>query len=173
MVEGRAVPRSLLTKDFPKERHNDIDYLVEALNWDANVTPDFKDSHYLEPIPAGNTASEGYMDRWIVYGKVDGEQLFTAKELTVDPGAKVTIKDSGAYGLIAVQGAGWIGRHRLQTPAMIRFGALTEDEYFITHDAARQGIVFENTGSEPLVTLRYFGPEVNPTAPNVGDHKKR
>ena len=29
------------------------------------------------------TAMKGFVDRWIVYGKVDGEQLFTAKELTV------------------------------------------------------------------------------------------
>jgi len=60
----------------------------------------------------------------------------------------------------------------LQTPAMIRFGELTEDEVFVTHDAARQGVVFENTSREPLVTLRYFGPHTNPDAPNVGDHKK-
>lgn len=173
MVEGRPVPRSLLTKDFPRERHLDLDYLVEALDWDANVDVNFKDHHYLEPISAGPSSNEGYIDRWIVYGKVDGEQLFTAKELTIDPGVKVTIKDNGAYGLIAVQGSGWIGRHRLQTPAMIRFGELTDDEYFVTHDAARQGVIFENTGSEALVTLRYFGPDTNPQAPNVGDHKKR
>jgi hypothetical protein len=173
LVEGRAVPRSLLTKDFPKDKYNDLDYLVEALDWDANIDPNFKDHHYLEPIPVADTQSNGYMDRWIVYGKVAGQQLFTAKELTINPGVRVTIKDNGAYGLIAVQGCGWIGKHRLQTPAMIRFGELTEDEYFVTHDAARQGVVFENTGSEALVTLRYFGPDANPTAPNVGDHKKR
>jgi len=34
-------------------------------------------------------------------------------------------------------------------------------------------VTFENTGDEPLVTLRYFGPDVNPQAPAVGDHKKR
>ena len=34
-----------------------------------------------------------------------------AKELTVNPGVKVTIKDNGAYGLIAVQGSGRIGKH--------------------------------------------------------------
>ena len=28
-------------------------------------------------------------------------------------------------------------------------------------------------GSAPLVTLRYFGPDTNPQAPNIGDHKKR
>jgi hypothetical protein len=172
MVEGRPVPWSLLVKDVPKDKHHDLDYLVEQLDWEANVNPHFKDSHYLEPIPIADTAAEGYVDRWIVYGKVHGEQLFSAKELTVDPGVKVTIKDNGAYGLITVQGSGRIGKWPLQTPAMIRFGELTEDEVFVTHDAARQGVVFENTGREPLVTLRYFGPHTNPDAPNVGDHKK-
>src|SRR5258708_2942644 len=50
MVEGRAVPWSLLTKDFPKDKHEDLDYLVDALDWAGNVDPNFKDSHYLEPI---------------------------------------------------------------------------------------------------------------------------
>jgi len=173
MVEGRAVPRSLLTKDFPKEKHDDVKYLVDALDWEGNVNPSFKDSHYLEPIPVADTAKEGYVDRWVVYGKFAGKQLFTAKELTVDPGAKCTIRDGGAYGWITVQGEGRIGKLRLQTPAMIRFGQMTEDEAFVSAKAAKEGVVFENTGSEPLVGLRYFGPDAQPTAPNVGDHKKR
>jgi hypothetical protein len=173
MVEGRYVPRSLLTKDFPKDRHNDNEYLVNALNWEANVDPSFKDHHYLEPITAAGGAGAGHVDRWVVYGKVDGQELFSAKELTINPGARVAIKDNGAYGLITVQGSGRIGKFALQTPAMIRFGELTEDEVFVSHDAAREGVVFENTGSEPLVTLRYFGPDTNPEATNVGDHKKR
>ncbi|MCH7990689.1 MAG: hypothetical protein IID46_16230 [Planctomycetes bacterium] len=172
LVEGRPVPRSLLTKDFPEEKHNDNTYLVDALDWEGNVNPDFKDSHYLEPIPVAETASEGWMDRWVVYGKVAGEQLFTARELTVDPGAKCTIKDGGAYGWITVQGEGRIGNLRLQTPAMIRFGAMTEDEVFVSAKAAAEGVEIENTGSEPLVSLRYFGPNAQPDAPNVGDHKK-
>jgi hypothetical protein len=173
MVEGRYVPWSLLVKDVPKAKHKDLDYLVEQLDWEGNVDPNFKDNHYLEPIPVADSASEGYVDRWVVYGRIDGEQLFTAKELTIDPGVKVTVKDNGAYGLIAVQGSGRIGKHVLQTPAMIDFGELTEDEYFVTEGAARQGVTFRNTGAEPLVTLRYFGPEVNPNAPKVGDHKRR
>jgi hypothetical protein len=172
MVEGRAVPWSLLVKDVPTEHHHDLDYLVEQLDWAGNVDPSFKDHHYLEPIPVADTDSEGYTDRWVVYGKIDGQELFTAKELTIKPGLRVKIKDSGAYGLIAVQGSGWIGKQRLQTPAMIRYGELTEDEVFVGYDAARQGIVFDNTGTEPLVTLRYFGPDTNPSAPSVGDYKK-
>ena len=88
------------------------------------------------------------------------------------PGAKVTIKDNGAYGIVAVQGFGRIGNHPLRTPAMIRFGELTEDEYFVACDAAKAGVVFENLGEEPLVTLRYFGPDVNPGAPSVGSARR-
>src|SRR5690606_38378997 len=112
----------------------------------GNVNPNFKDSHYLEPIPVADTAAEGYVDRWIVYGKVDGEQLFTAKELTVDPGAKCTISDPGAYGLITVQGVGRIGKLRLESPSMVRYAELTEDEVFVTEDAAKAGVEIENTG---------------------------
>ena len=172
LVEGRPVPRSLLTKDFPEEKHNDNAYLVDALDWEANVNPSFKDSHYLEPIPVAETASEGWVDRWIVYGKVAGAQLFTAKELTVQPGSKCTIQDGGAYGWITVQGEGRIGNYQLQTPAMIRFGEMTEDEVFVSAKAASEGVEVENTGTEPLVSLRYFGPNAQPDAPNVGDHKK-
>ncbi|KAA0137676.1 hypothetical protein FYZ48_13410 [Gimesia chilikensis] len=172
MVEGRAVHRSLLTKDFPEDKHDDNAYLVEALDWEANVDPNFKENNYLEPITIGDTAAAGYVDRWVVYGKVNGEQLFTAKELTVDPGAKLTLKDTGAYSWITVQGEGKIGNLRLQTPAMIRFGEMTEDEVFVTEKTAKEGVTIENTGSEPLVSLRYFGPDACPDAPNVGDHHK-
>lgn len=173
MVEGRAVPRSLLTKDFPKDKHDDNAYLVDALDWEGNVNPQFKDSAYLEPIPVADTAKDGYVDRWIVYGKVAGEQLFTAKELTVQPGARCVIQDGGAYGWITVQGRGRIAKLKLQTPAMIRFGELTEDEVFVTAKAATDGVEVENTGTEPLVSLRYFGPNAQPDAPNVGDHRAR
>ncbi|MCY2972072.1 MAG: hypothetical protein NTZ30_15560 [Planctomycetota bacterium] len=173
MVEGRAVPWHLLTKDMPKEKHHDLDFIINQLDWDGNINPNFKDSHYLEPIAVADTESEGYVDRWVVYGKFDGEELFSAKELTINPGVKVTIKDRGAYGLITVQGTGKIGKHALQTPAMIRFGELTDDEVFVSHEAAVQGVTFENTGLEPLVTLRYFGPHTNIDAPAIGDYKKK
>jgi hypothetical protein len=173
LVEGREVPWDLLVKDVPKDKHHDLDYLVEQLDWEANVDPNFKDSNYLEPIPDGDSESEGYVDRWIVYGKVKGEQKFSAKELTVQPGAKVTLKDKGASGVIVTQGRGRIGNIPLDCPSSIRFGEMTEDEVFITAEAAAKGVEIENLAAEcPLVLLRYFGPEVNPQAPQIGDHKK-
>ncbi|MHC5005114.1 MAG: hypothetical protein ACYTJ0_18565 [Planctomycetota bacterium] len=173
LVEGRAVPRSLLVKDVPPERHDDLDFIIGQLDWESNVDPHFKRHHYLEPIPVADTAAEGFVDRWIVYGTVDGAQLFTAKELTVDPGVACTIVDGGAYGLTVVQGEGRMNELRLDCPKMIGFRDLTEDEVFCTEPAARAGIRFENTSStEPLVCLRYFGPDAQPGAPEVGDHVK-
>ncbi|MFH5802729.1 hypothetical protein [Alienimonas sp. DA493] len=169
LVEGRSVPRSLLTKDFPKEHHDDNAYLVDALDWDRNVDPNFKDNNYLEPIVADE--GEGYVDKWVVYGRIDGAQLFTAKELTVQPGAKCTITDGGAYGWITVQGSGSIGGLALQTPAMIKFGDMTMDEVFVTAPTAAEGVEVVNNGTEPLVALRYFGPEAQVNAPDVGAHK--
>ena len=172
LVEGREVPWSLLVKDMPEEKHQDIDFIVDQLDWDKNVDPNFKDNHYLEPVPVADTRSEGYVDRWIVYGKVDAFQYFTAKEVTIDPGCRAVIKDSGAYGLICVQGCGTINGEPLVSPKMIRFHELTEDEYFCTEDGAKAGVTFENTsGTEPLVCLRYFGPEVNPSAPVMGAYR--
>jgi hypothetical protein len=173
LVEGRVFPWSLLVKNMPKEHHKDLDFIVDQLDWDKNVDPKFKEHHYLEPVPVADTRSEGYMDRWIVYGKVDGEQLFTAKELTVEPGVKATIKDTGAYGLVCVQGIGKINRQPLSSPKIIRFHELTEDEYFVTEDGAKAGVAYDNTSkTEPLVVLRFFGPEVNPDAPKIGAYKK-
>ena len=173
LVEGREVPWSLLVKDMPKNKHRDLDFIVDQLDWEKNVDPNFKDNHYLEPVPVADTRSEGYVDRWIVYGKVAGEQLFTAKELTVEPGAKCVIKDGGAYGLITVQGKGRMNNLNLDCPKLIRFHELTEDEVFCTEDAAKAGVTFENTSSvEQLVVLRYFGPEVHPDAPAIGAYRK-
>jgi hypothetical protein len=120
-----------------------------------------------------DTRREGFVDRWIVYGKVHGEQLFTAKELTIDPGVKCVIKDNGAYGLITVQGKGKMNKLNLDCPKLIRFHELTEDEVFCSEAAAQAGVKFENTSDvEPLVVLRYFGPEVNPEATEMGAYRK-
>jgi len=173
LVEGREVPWSLLVKDMPKSKHRDLDFIVEQLDWEGNVNPRFKENHYLEPVPVADTRKEGFVDRWIVYGKIAGEQLFTAKELTVEPGRMCTIKDNGAYGLIVVQGKGRMNSLNLDCPKLIRFHELTEDEVFCPESTAQAGVTFENTSdTEPLVALRYFGPEVNPNAPALKSYKK-
>ncbi|MFQ6067867.1 MAG: hypothetical protein ACE5K3_11430, partial [bacterium] len=162
MVEGRSVPWDLLVKDIPPERHQDLDFIVDTIDWPANVNERFKEIHYLEPVPVVKADLEGYEERWIVYGTKD---LFSAKELTLSSGKSVSIKDNGAYGLVVVQGHGTVGKLPVESPTMIRYGDLTYDELFVSFEAARNGVKVKNNGHENLVILKHFGPGANRDAP--------
>lgn len=173
LCEGRSVAWDLLVKDVPCEHSNDLDHLVAQLDWDANVDPDFKRNHYLEPLDVADTRARGYVDRWVVYGRVKGVQYFSARELTVNPGHQCTIVEPGTTSLIVVQGQGLVNRLAVCSPSMIDFYEMTEDEIFVTHTAAISGVTYTNTSpTEPLVILRYFGPEADPDAPEVGAHRR-
>jgi hypothetical protein len=173
MVDGRQVDRGLLVQDVPQAKHDDLDFLVDLIDWPRNSDSDFKKIHYIEPIAVADSTSEGYVDKWVVYGTIAGKQRFSAKELAVNPGARCMIRDKGACGVIVTQGHGLIGKLSVDCPSMIRFGQLTADEVFISHEAATAGVTFENQSqTDPLVILRYFGPDVNPDMPEVGDHAR-
>jgi hypothetical protein len=162
-VEGRIVDWGLLTKDVKPEHSKDLDYLISMLDWDANVNSNFAETNKTFPRPVRPIAemeAEGYREVWVTYGT----KYYSAKELTVLPGRRVTIKDSAAYGVILTQGHGLLAKQTVSTPSMIRFGAMTEDEVFVTAATAKEGLLVENTSSsDPLVLLKHFGPG-NPDA---------
>lgn len=157
VVQGKVVPYDLLVKDVPEDKREDLDYIISLIDWEANVNPNLKQTHFLPPKV--DSAGDGYEDKWIIYGQSLGEDVFSAKELTVQPGAKATITDPGACGVLAVQGRGKLGMHVVETPTYIRFGEVTLDEFFITDEVARNGYTVENTGPDPLILLRHFGPD--------------
>jgi hypothetical protein len=171
-VEGRIVPWDLLVKDVTPEFHRDLDYLVEMLDWGANVNPNFGADNRVFPLPVSpfaETEPDGYREQWVCYGT----SWYSAKELTVLPKRSVTIRDAAAYGLIVTQGYGTFGPstplrtgpHRICTPSMIRYGQMTEDELFVSAPAAEAGVTIENlSSSDPLVILKHFGPG-NPENP--------
>ena len=157
VVDGSPVPWDLLVQDVPKAHHHDLDYLVDQLAWPINLDPTFIETHLLRPREAARTGEA--VDRWVVYGRFDDGDLFSARELTVDPGGSYTVRDRSAWGLLCVQGVGTINGEPLATPTQIRVGALTDDEWFCSADGARRGVTITNTSrTEPLVTLRHFGP---------------
>jgi hypothetical protein len=128
------------------------------------MDPQFREHRFMTPKPVRPLAEmeqAGYQDMWISYRSSE----FSAKETTVLPGQSVTLVDQGCYGLIMLQGYGTMGRWTVETPAMIRFGQLTNDEFFVTENAAKQGVRVTNLSkTEPLVMLRHFGPG-NPDLP--------
>jgi hypothetical protein len=166
LVDGRPVDRFLLVKDVLPEYHQDLDYLISMLDWEANVNPEFGKSNKTFPKPVqpfAETEPDGYREQWITYGTAH----YSAKELTVLPRRKITITDAAAYGLILTQGHGTLGARFVSTPSMVRFGAMTEDELFVTAGAAKGGVMIENLSeTEPLVLLKHFGPG-NPDADSL------
>ena len=159
-VAGDAVlPEDLLWGATPRAERGSYDYLVDLIDWERNVDPDFKARHFMTPRPVREPEemrAAGYEERWVCYLSHD----FSAKELTVLPGRTVTIEDSGAYGLIMMQGHGSMGVWGVETPVLIRYGQLTYDEFFVCESAAKQGVTISNPSrSDPMVMLKHFGPD--------------
>ena len=156
LFADHCVPPELLWKNMPEEKIGDYDYLMEVIDWDLNVDPDFHQNRYMEPVPVQDRQAmlaEGCIDEWICYKCKEA----SAKRLTVLPGRSVVVRDAAAYGLIVLQGYGTLGDWPLETPAMIRYGQLTHDEFFVTESAALQGVKIVNPSqTEPIVMLKHF-----------------
>ena len=159
LVNEAIIPEDLLWNGTPEASRGDFDALMDVIDWDLNVDPDIYQHRFMAPKPVRpeqEMKAAGYIENWIVY-KSDA---FSAKELTVMPGATVTITDSACYGMIMMQGHGKMGVWDIETPALIRYGQLTHDEYFVTEAAAREGVKITNLSStDPIVMLKHFGPE--------------
>ncbi|MEO8583922.1 MAG: hypothetical protein ABI415_09015 [Flavitalea sp.] len=159
LVNGAIIPEELLWNSTPKERIGDFDALFDLIDWELNVDTHIHDKFYMDPKPvkfAAGTNQNGYSENWICYKSDD----FSAKELTILPGATVTLKDAAAYGIIVLQGHGKMGEWEIETPSQIRYGQLTSDEFFISEIAATAGVKITNySANDPIVILKHFGPE--------------
>ncbi len=158
LVNEAIIPDELLWNGTPAESKGDYDALIDVLDWELNVDPNTMANRFMAPKPVkaiDEMKSQGYIENWICY-KSDA---FGAKELTVLPGQTVTIKDSAAYGIIVMQGHGKMGVWDIETPALIRYGQLTNDEFFISENAAKDGVTISNaSATDPIVILKHFGP---------------
>jgi hypothetical protein len=163
LMDGTTIPWDLVVKNVPKDKKQDYDFIIDLIDWEANTVPNFKDTYFRPPVEdGGDLAKDGYLDRWVIYGKANGDDVFSAKELTVQPGASATIKDAAPSGVLVVQGHGKIGPWDVSSQNYIRFGELTSDEFFITESAAKEGVTVTNTGQGPLIILRHLGPDSQP-----------
>ena len=156
---GHCVSPELLWKNTPEDKIGDYDYLIDVIDWELNVDLYFYENRFMAPkLCSPEDEMEGYRQEWICY-KCDA---VSAKKLTVNPGCKVKIRDSAAYGMILLQGYGIMGVHKLESPTVIRYGQLTYDEYFVTCNTAKEGVWIENLSkSEPLVMLKHFAENID------------
>jgi hypothetical protein len=151
-----SVPEDLLWKNCPKEEKGNFDYLVEVIDWNLNVDPDFHKNRYMKPLPVKPVdamKADGYIEEWVCYKCAKA----SAKRLTVFPGRSVKITDSAAYGIICLEGYGTFGEHKLESPVLIHYGQLTNDEFFVSDKAAHEGVIIKNlSDTENIVILKHF-----------------
>ncbi|NQD69389.1 hypothetical protein HP439_01455 [Sphingobacterium shayense] len=159
LVNEAIIPEELLWKGVPEEKKGDYDALMDIIDWDLNVDPDMMKNRFMAPLPVedeAKMAASGYSEKWVCYKST----AFSAKELTVFPGQTVTITDAAAYGLIMMQGHGKLNEWSIETPALIRYGQLTNDEFFVSEEAAKRGVTIQNhSQTDPIVMLKHFGPD--------------
>lgn len=155
---NREVGDELLWKDVPEDRVGDLDFIVDLVDWERNVDPEFWSHRFTPPVQtlaSAHSGSSAYIERWITYRSA----AFSAKELTVAPGGAVTVSEPDAHGLIAVGGHGTINQQPIAAISSIRYGQFSSDEFFVTAAAARDGVRVVNTSAtDDLVILKHFGP---------------
>jgi len=156
LMNGQVLEEELLWKNSPPEEQGNFNYLLEVVDWELNVDPDFYKNRFMAPKPVKpleEMAADGYIEEWICYKC----KCASAKRLTVLPGKTVTLKDSSPYGLICLQGHGRFGVWEIESPALICYGQLTNDEFFVTEKAAAEGVTITNQSStDPLVIFKHF-----------------
>jgi hypothetical protein len=151
IADSEVYDEDFLNENCPDEHKEDLDYIISLLDWEKNVDPHYK-KHYFRP-PLSAKKNEQYEEKWIVYGN----EYIAAKELVIQPGQKVCIRDEFAYGCILVQGHGKFGVYDCETSTMLRFGGVSADEFFVSEKAALQGVDIHNYSQcEPLVILKHF-----------------
>ena len=148
LMNGQIVGEDLLWKNTPEEEIGNYEYLLDVIDWERNVDPEFHKNRFMKPVPVRpeeEMKADGYIEEWICYKC----ETVCAKRLTILPGRTVTIKDSAPYGLICLEGHGTFGKWEIESPALI--------EYFVTEKAAKEGVVITNPSkTDPIVILKHF-----------------
>lgn len=153
ITSGEVYPYEFLAGNCPEDKKRDIDYIISLLDWEKNIDPYYRE-HYFRP-PVLIESNEQYTNKWIIYGN----EYFSATELAILPGQTVNIKDEAAYGCIIIQGHGKFGVYDAEAPIMLRYGQPGADEYFVSENAAKEGVnITNNSKYEPMVILKHFGP---------------
>lgn len=154
IASGEVYDYDFLVENCPEDKKRNLEYVMSLLDWEKNVDPHYR-KHYFRPPVACPNSDGRYAEKWVAYAN----DYIAAKELTVQPGQKVVVSDGAAYGCIIIQGHGRFGAYDAEASVMLRFGQPSNDEFFVSEAAAKQGVVIENRSRfQPMVILKHFGP---------------
>lgn len=155
---GKVVSKDFLFKDVrPEDRMRYGErYVLEVVDWEANCDPFFFEHHHTSPqLIERQAGGEAY---WIYYNTTK----FSGKKIVVRPGGTFTTTERGVYNLIVWHGKGTFAGLPIDSSDR------TMDELLVTHDRAIKPTVIENLGTEEMVIVTFYGPDVNPDVPMIG-----
>lgn len=154
ITSHEVYPYDFLVENCPPAKRRDLDYVLGLMDWKKNVDPHYK-RHFFRPPLRCPHSDAAHTESWITYGN----EYIGAKELRIAPGETVTVPDGAAYGAILLQGHGKFGIHDAEASVILRFGQASNDEFFVSEDAARRGVTIANHSRfQPMVILKHFGP---------------
>ncbi|MEG1897795.1 MAG: hypothetical protein RR217_06390 [Mucinivorans sp.] len=154
IASGEVYNYDFLVENCPEDKKRNLEYVMSLLDWEKNVDPHYRKHFFRPPIVCSHSDAQ-HTEKWISYAN----DYVGAKELTIQPGQKVVVTDPVAYGCIVIQGHGKIGVHDAEASVMLRFGQPSNDEFFVSEPAAKNGVVIENYSRfQPMVILKHFGP---------------
>jgi hypothetical protein len=160
VTSGEVYPYEFLVENVPDDKKRNIEYVLDLMDWEKNVDPHYK-KHYFRPPVTSPKSDTVHTEKWVSYAN----DYIAAKEVTVNPGESIVLKDEAAYGCIIIEGHGTFGSYDAEAAICLRFGQMSADEYFVSEQAARQGLQIVNESRcEPMVILQHFGPN-NPEVP--------
>ena len=155
-------------EDYPKDRHEDWDYLVEKFDFAANQDPDFVQKNARPAIVAEEFTDNGVNAKWIVYGDFLGDQKCSILRLIVEPGAKTNFCPECPTLFHTNGGTGRVGKLEIKYHQDMILGKIYREIGFITQAAlAAGGVEIENTGSDPLVLTFDFPQQAHAKTPGV------
>jgi hypothetical protein len=165
LVAGKIVSKDWLFKDVTKEaRARDGERgMLNQIDWEVSGDPWFYENRHMPPQPVAETRQQGGEEVWIYYNTIK----FSGKKLIVKPGQKFTSVDKGVYNILVLKGRGRYDGHPVTA------GTFDEEEYLVSHARATIPIAVENTGTEDLVILKFFGPDINMDVPMIPRYERR
>jgi hypothetical protein len=163
LVAGKIISKELLYKDVrqeDREKHGER-AILGHIDWEVSGDPYFYENRHISPQLIEETKQEGGEEHWIYYNTTK----FSGKRLVVKPGQRFTSVDKGVYNILVWRGRGRYDGHEIEA------GNFGWDELLVSHAKATVPIVVENTGSEDLMTFKFFGPDIDLDVPMIPQYR--
>lgn len=159
LSDGTQIPHAALWKDVhpdDKAAHG-VKAVVEQVDSELAADANFAENHRIVPV-IRHEQGPGAKEEWIYYGSDNPK--FTGTKVTVEPGKTFTSRDNGAYSVLVWDGEGTFGGLPIKGTAG-RIGDHKQNELFVTYERATKPLEIKSTGTEPILLIKFFGPDIN------------